>query len=349
VNTAEQGNVSIDFLVGVTIFILAFIWVATMIPGILIGLQSTTIDYDAVAYRTGVILTEDPGWPISPPWESKVDSENPDIIRFGLALSKDYPNILAQEKVDRFFCTTFVYPDDYQQRAIFGEYQYRFNISLRDAGDGQTHSVGDLLPDGYGYIRRLAKIKTDSNTTIGSSYFTAHRFINSDNVTTHRFTMAVNYTKLLGDETDLKYQIDPARERIMINITDLRSTINQDPPIGINLTNVQVFGYISDTKPLSEVPFPKSNYPYVDGQSLRVTQFPVIVQDNISFVFDTKDKFFLNMQNIYRKIYINSTFTLTDPSYFLNNSWSAPFDYNYNPENVTQPRLKDAIVEVAVW
>ena len=40
---------------------IAFIYVATLVPSLFIGLQSRTIDYDAVAYRTGVILVEDPG------------------------------------------------------------------------------------------------------------------------------------------------------------------------------------------------------------------------------------------------------------------------------------------------
>ena len=59
--TEDSGIMSIDFLVGFTIFLITFIWVATLIPGLFIGLQSHTIDYDAVAYRAGVILVEDPG------------------------------------------------------------------------------------------------------------------------------------------------------------------------------------------------------------------------------------------------------------------------------------------------
>jgi hypothetical protein len=50
-------------------------------------------------------------------------------------------------------------------------------------------------------------------------------------------------------------------------------------------------------------------------------------------------------------IYMNLTFNLTRSSSFLNNTHtnSRPFAYNYHPDNVTQPRLRDAIVEVAVW
>ena len=55
----ESGQLSLDFLAGFTIFILGFIIVITMASGLLVGLQSRTIDYDAVAYRTAVILVED--------------------------------------------------------------------------------------------------------------------------------------------------------------------------------------------------------------------------------------------------------------------------------------------------
>ncbi len=59
--TKDSGALSIDFIVGFTIFLIAFIWVVSLVPGLLINLQGFTIDYDAVAYRTGVILVEDPG------------------------------------------------------------------------------------------------------------------------------------------------------------------------------------------------------------------------------------------------------------------------------------------------
>ena len=148
--TEDSGTLSIDFLVGFTIFLIAFIWVVSIIPGLLIGLQGYTIDYDAVAYRTGVILVEDPGEPALPlfSWESQTKN---DVIRFGLTISKDTPNILSQNKVDKFFCSTvFSYPDDYQQRVIFGDYPYQFNISLTEFGRNRTWSVGDAMSGNYG-------------------------------------------------------------------------------------------------------------------------------------------------------------------------------------------------------
>ena len=109
--TDENANLSIDFLVGFTIFILAFIWVVSIIPGLLIGLQSNTIDYDAVAYRTGVILVEDPGFPVyidrmNLSWEEKLKNDKRDVDRLGLAISRETPNLLSKDKVNGFFHTT---------------------------------------------------------------------------------------------------------------------------------------------------------------------------------------------------------------------------------------------------
>ena len=200
----DTANLSIDFLVGFTIFIVAFIYVATLIPGLMLGLQSNTIDYNAVAYRTGVILVEDPGSPVS--WENNgIYSDNyiqTNGIRFGLALSKDTPNILSQQKLNRFFCSTFVYPEDYRSRAVFGNYPYLFNISLQIAGNTITQSIGDVLPDGYGYVRRVVQLKGWSNATIGSSTIQALNYDNKTNVTTHSFFIQINSTDLLNNATN---------------------------------------------------------------------------------------------------------------------------------------------------
>jgi hypothetical protein len=363
--TRDSANLSIDFLVGFTIFMLAFIWVATMIPGIMVGLQANTLDYDAVAYRTGVILMEDPGWPAEPGWETVKGSEKIDVIRFGLASSKDTPNILSANKVDRFFCSTemdpdigFVYPQDYQQRAIFGERPYHFNISLQDAGREQIRAVGEVLPDSYGYIRRLGKIKGISNASLDTRYYTAHKYVNEkwpwDNVTTHQFAILVNSTKLKTDIRDPTYQIDPPREPVIINLTEVRSTIRATDPsiISVNITDITVWGKTNNPANNGWVnagKLPKSNNPFIDGNTTPVDNFPFPVTNNVSFVFQPQNKFFENYFTLYPEVLINVTFTLDNPRPFLNNSLQTPFEYNYNPANVTQPRLRDAVVEVAVW
>ena len=94
---------------------ISFIVVVTMTSGLLIGLSSKSIDYDSVAYRTGVILAEDPGWTVknSTLWGGDPNSPYKDydisqISRLGLAVERDTPNIVSQNKVDLFFCSTYL-------------------------------------------------------------------------------------------------------------------------------------------------------------------------------------------------------------------------------------------------
>ncbi len=368
--TDENGALSIDLLAGFTIFIIAFIWVVSMVPGIMIGLQSYTIDYDAVAYRTGVILAEDPGFPVSPPWESFTDLQKSNITRFGFAVSKDTPNILSQDKVTRFFCTTFVYPDDYHARAIFGDYPYGFNVSLRDAG-GQYASVGSVTPPGYGTIRRLVKIKGLSNATIGAPTYTAFpaSYIRTDNTTDHVFSILIDNPRLLADVRDPAYQIDPAREQITFNMTDLKSTVTEFPPgitrasCGINLTGVKVIK--KEGALYSNVPIPASEFPYADGSSTRLAALPAAVEENLTVRISPYYFDLMKSQN--SQIFLVFGFNVTTASTFLNNTQAlpdfdgldgkltfendntTPFAYNYDPVNVTQPRLRDAVMEVAIW
>lgn len=350
----ERGNLSIDFLVGFTVFLIAFIWVASMISGIMVGLQSSHIDYDAVAYRTGVILAEDAGWPASPPWEFYGDGQKFEISRFGLALSKDTPGVLSQDKINRFFCSSFIYPDDYHSRAIFGDYPYRFNISVAGGEGIKNQSVGDVLPDVYGYIRRLVKIKGTSNATINSTqkYIEHIYYNNTKNVTQHEFSILIDNLRLQEDMRNPAYRIDPMREQIMINITDLNATARDEltgiptGKIGINLTSIKVYklegGVLSMVRTFDT--------PYLDGSSTPATPGAWCpVKDNVSLIINPR--IFDIMQAGYSKVYFNLTFTVDPASTFLNNTnaRAPPFDYYYYPKNVTQPQLRDAVLEVAVW
>jgi hypothetical protein len=372
--TDDNGNLSIDFLVGFTIFLLAFIWVVSMIPGLLIGLQSYTIDYDAVAYRTGVILVEDPGRSVLDldPWESYYLQKN-NVTRFGLAVSKEYPNILSQDKINRFFCSTvFSYPEDYQNRIIFGDYPYRFNISIRELGQTNSRSVGDIIPDGHGYIRRVVKIKDPSYATINSTNYTK-----SEGATSHWFSIRINIDQLMKEKSDPRFQINPSREQLIINITNLSKLINPSVT-SVNLTNVTLC-FMDTASAVCYAPSP-SNYPYVDGSSTRLISFPKSVEDNITIKIEPasiNDMTEIGFNNMYialkfdltnktdgspyngtflnntqalpsiNNLYGNSTFF--DPLTNVYNPVTDPFGYDYNISNVTQPKLKDAVLEVAVW
>jgi hypothetical protein len=349
----DGGNLSIDFLAGMTMFMIALIWIATMIPGLLIGLQSRSIDYDAVAYRTGVILVEDPGMPANPPWETKDDLQKDEIERFGLTISKETPNILKLSKVNRFFCSTsFSYPDDYQQRVIFGDRPYRFNISLVTFDGMVNNSVGDIKPDGYGYIRRIVKLKYPSNATINAPDPNLRNSGIPNRVRTHVFSINLNCTELIGDELNPSYQINPLRDQILVNITNLSMAHNTTypPPPAKTLDSIkiyrqnpsQTFGQIREylgPDPMVHV--------YIDGGTTTVPALPASVIDNVSVIFSPG--FFYGMANENTQLYINYTFSVIPDDNFFNNSFTSPYPYNYNPSRVTQPRLTEGVLEVAIW
>jgi hypothetical protein len=383
--TDSSGNLSVDFLVGFTIFMVAFIWVATLVPNLLLGVSAHGVDFDAVAYRTGVILAEDPGAPSSGPngtWEFQRDTAKDNILRFGLAVSKDTPNILSEIKVNRFFDTAVFSHEDYRKKAIFGDYPYRFNISLLEVGRGPTRYVGDVMPSGgYGYIRKEVKIKHFSNATIDKNDVTDFKLSNTGydgNVTFHDFSIAINTYKLLnGNITspvtnpnyDAAYQINPMTERINITIQDLdqippqpswiTSPLVVTPPT-INLTKVTFSQSVYGEPGMYPIPPGKVahvNFTYDDGNLTPVNP-PVELKKNVTFVFEPG---FFNYDGAERgAIYINMTFGVSTQvcdspgcriqgMQFLNTSKSRPWDYNYNPVNVTQPVLNDAVLEVAVW
>lgn len=386
--TNSDANLSVDFLVGVTIFMIAFIWAATLVPNLFIGVSAHGIDYDAVAYRTGVILAEDPGATNSTAigsWENQVD--NGLVERFGLAISKETPNILSETKVNRFFNATAFSPDEYRSKAIFGDYPYRFNISLLGVGESTTRYVGDTLPDGnYGFIRREVKIKHFSNATIDQTDFVKFGLNNTDtsplihdsNVTSHNFAITINTNQLLtGNVTnpvinpnyDAAYQINPRSDWINITIEDL----NNSPPLWdwigpvvlkpepeINLTKVTFSQTRYGFPGLFTIPpgtVPQANFTYIGNVDGTITpQLDPTIEnledkENITFAFQPG---FFTAADTTGAIFINLTFGINETAYpeglgFLNNTQSRPWDYNYNSTEVTQPALTDAVLEVAIW
>ena len=103
----DTGQLSIDLLIGLSIFMVALVLAMTMTSGLLVGLQSKHIDYDAVAYRTGVILVEDPGEPNTQvnyititekdQWEFIGINQKNLVKRFGMTVYKSSPDPISAE------------------------------------------------------------------------------------------------------------------------------------------------------------------------------------------------------------------------------------------------------------
>jgi hypothetical protein len=88
--TSSSAQVNIDFLAGVSIFLVSFLLVVQLVPNLFIPFQGQPVTLHSVAYRTGVILCEDPGWyndtvnNSGHNWEDDPDN----VSRLGLAKNK---------------------------------------------------------------------------------------------------------------------------------------------------------------------------------------------------------------------------------------------------------------------
>jgi hypothetical protein len=332
----DDAVATFDFLVGFTIFIIAFIFVAAMIPHTLFSVQSSRIDYDAVAYRTGVILVEDPGMaasPSSPVWELKADPG--DVIRMGLSVEQGTAHILSKGKVERFFNDTFFTdPDDYRRALLFGDYPYSFNITLSMRDEDQIfrpdYWIGQSPPDLYGSVRRVVVVKEPSLLKVDGSEDT--QFLLEGNETPpQRFSVDLRMNQLVDMSVDPLFRIDPRTDPIRIEISNFSDYLNESDKA--NLSRVLI------TRNDVPITFPaydiwldgfKTTLPATLNTSLNFTLYPVPetpwrLSDTITITFD------------FAEDDDNSPATLIMGTHV--------YDY----QNATFPDPKQGILEVAVW
>ena len=157
----ERGQMSIDFLVGMSLFMLALIFLVLVIQGMFLPFQTETIDLNSVAYRTSVILVEDPGcWDNGTDWE-KQNVEN--VRRIGLAIDKAHPNMLKKSKVDAFKSDEEI--SDVQLARKLGLYRhignseiyYGYNITIVDLNDNPIATRGASIPT-HGDVSSMKRI-----------------------------------------------------------------------------------------------------------------------------------------------------------------------------------------------
>ena len=351
---AEDGVLSLDFLAGFTIFMLALIMVVSMVPGLLAGLESSGIDYDAVAYRTGVILVEDPGWPVYPPWEMNDEFHKDEIQRMGLAVSKETPNVLLSTKVEKFFEQGFFTSEDYRNKAIFGDIPYSYNFSIRSEDGVYDLKTGDPLPPGYGYIRRVVKIKEPGVTEIVGNTVTPSSspyWISPPTSPTQTFAVRLNFSRLLDPERGPAYRIDPRIEPVHMTITNFGAYLNTTDPL-VNSATLQnvTFWKMDPTRPsprFTRIPFsygdenPNLYTLTLDGSSHDLTP-SAPVSSSISLVLKpaATSQFTLDQNSI---LEIRFAFEDDPPQTHIN------VTHLYDYTNVTLPALSTGVLEVSIW
>lgn len=328
----DDAVATFDFLVGFTIFIIAFIFVAAMIPHTLFSVQSSRIDYDAVAYRTGVILTEDPGMPASstfPVWEQKANPQ--DVIRMGLSVEPGSAHILSKGKVERFFNDTFfTYPDDYRRSLLFGDYPYSFNITLTMRNDPPVCSIGPTPPESYGAVRRVVVVKEPSLLFVSDSVPDHKKFRHEGNETPdQRFKVELPMIELLNRSVDPLFRIDPRTDPIRIEILNFSYYLNS------SATEARLQG-VEITRDNVPITFPAYEI-RLDG--IQAT-LPADISDSLNFTLNPVPEPPWGSDHM-----IGITFIFQDdpPASLMTGT------HIYDYRNATFPDPKQGILEVAVW
>lgn len=173
---SDDGNLNIDFLVGLLVFILAFSYVMTAIPGIFIPYQSTSIDLGSVVYRTSSILVEDPGWYIDRDlhvnfsnWEDGDNRNN--VTRVGLAIDKRSPNVLSMDKIRAMQGLPYAKVRD--KMGLNNTAMYNFSLTLFKVGsnDKLLNFTSQDGPEIMESIDRVVHIREGQGILIkGSKY-----------------------------------------------------------------------------------------------------------------------------------------------------------------------------------
>lgn len=360
----DTGQLSLDFLVGISIFVTTIILAATMISGLLVGLQTKHIDYDAVAYRTGVILAEDPGEPNTQfnyltiteadQWEFIGIYQKDKIRRLGLTLYKSTPRVFSEQKIVGFFNRS-KFPDlsEYRERIIAGDYPYNFNISLKIPQTGETFSLGDPYnPNStYGYIRRIVLVKSQTMASVDMNNY------NSLTPDSGNFSVDITYNRLLNQSRGPQYWIEPPKEDITINLSNLGSIRNQSSMADVSLKNIKI---TFDGKLLSGTDVTGVDLPYrtfvakIDGTDYTfvwpggAAGSPLSVSQSLNITFPAG--YFIPPSAYADVTLIRMTIRYEfDPNTVNLSSSNNHYEYIPGSLGFTPPTLTPAVLEVRVW
>jgi hypothetical protein len=140
----NEGQITIDYLIGIIIFLFAILFIFNYTSGIFTPFHSNSDEITLIADRTSTALVE------------KILSEGDETV----------PNLVNKEKVGTFFTELDTnYESTIDNLGLTGSYlRYDFNVTM----ENQTtvmNTAGKVIPPGInvGQTRRIVLIKNDDN------------------------------------------------------------------------------------------------------------------------------------------------------------------------------------------
>ncbi len=179
----ENGQVAIDFLLGISLVLFAISFTIQFIPGLFMSESAGESSLDYTAYRTATILVEDTGW-----WENSTNNgtnweSNPDsILRIGLAADDDSsskltnsPNLISKDKIEQFMLVNesdLVDMLGMYKNVEDTHFSYGYNIYVTQNGanlilNNTTIARGKALPDNL-EVARITRVVLVEKETVAA-------------------------------------------------------------------------------------------------------------------------------------------------------------------------------------
>ncbi|MBO8179243.1 MAG: hypothetical protein H0Z19_01985 [Archaeoglobus sp.] len=168
---STEGKLSLDMLIGLSMFLVTFIFVAQFLPGVFADVRYE-ISLGSQAYRIATLLVEDSGYPAD--WDSKVYPSNCDSYEFRIGLANfDYTKGTEENhlntskilKVDELMgypiCREKI--EDYLGLNV-GNQSYHFNFSLKQLNGSVLVSGGGEVPE-MGQVMKFERLVYVDNCT----------------------------------------------------------------------------------------------------------------------------------------------------------------------------------------
>lgn len=168
----KWGKLSLDLLIGLSIFLFTFIFVANFLPGVFADVRHE-ISLGSHAYRIASLLVEDPGYPLN--WESMISTANCNGEEFRPGLAKfdttTRYNNLNRTKVEKFIelignntCREEIRKYLGLNLSDVSWEKYKFNVTLLNLSDVIVFQGGDRLPES-GQIVKFERLVYLDNCT----------------------------------------------------------------------------------------------------------------------------------------------------------------------------------------
>ncbi len=234
----EKGQIAVDFLLGISLFLIALMFTVQFIPGMFMSGSSGESSLDYTAYRTSTILAEDAGW-----WANDTASGtnweyHPEkALRIGLAMDDEtrsrltkYPNILSSKKIEQFMAM-----NDSDLAEMLGIYNnvdgtlfyYGYNISLKQISPSSQGKMfilndtdisrGQLAPTDrdVSKLTRLVLVEKGSMVFVNAS-----SFLSSDNTFRVKGPVKENITIRFSELNDTSFVNATLNSNILTSPSD---------------------------------------------------------------------------------------------------------------------------------